>query len=250
MTTSDGYQPPPHPGPGESWPDGDYDAALHLLDRQVVDVEGRMVGKVDDVELTVDPDGSLVATGLLLGSAALLPRFGGTLGWWLQRRYVQMGDARADRETPMAIDLDQVADVSSEVHLSVLRRGLLRRRTEGDRGPVRHRLGDLMQMKVQVPAGVVAPEAVTLNVLDVRLSAAPDRPGRQVVSALVVGRGGPGGLLGYDRRKEQGPWLVARAVRRLHRHSLVVELGPEVDIVWGADEVRVGAGAEVRPLLG
>lgn len=244
------YQPPPHRGPGASWPEGGYDAALHLLDRQVVDVEGRMVGKVDDVELTVDSDGAIVPTGLLVGAAALLPRFGGSLGSWLGERYLQMGDAHGGRAVPMVIDLDRVSEVSSEVHLAVPRRGLLQRRTDGDHGPARHRLGDLLAMRAHLAPGIAGGNAVTARVLDVRLEAAPDRPGRHVVAALVLGRGRPGSLLGYDRRQEQGPWLVAAAVRRLHRHSLVVVLGPEVDIVWATAEVRVGARAEVRPLLG
>jgi hypothetical protein len=37
-------------------------------------------------------------------------------------------------------------------------------------------------------------------------------------------------------------------VRRLHRHTRVVELGPEVVIDWEHDEVRVGTGASVRAL--
>lgn len=244
MSRGSGYQPPPHRGPTEPWPDTEYDAALHLLDRQIVDTDGRHVAKVSDVELTEDPDGGLVPTGLLVGTPALLPRFGGRLGDWLMERYVQSGAARADRGTPMVIDMDRVDDVTSEVRLDVERDGLLRRRADPAEGPVRRRLGTLLAMRV-----LLADDGVDLHVLDAHLSAPPDQPGRHRVVSLVVGHGRPGSLLGYDRRREQGPWLLATVVRHLHRHTRVVELGPEVVVDWERHEVRVGAGAEVRPLL-
>lgn len=238
------YQGPPHSGPIESWPDAEYDAVLHLLDRQIVAVDGRLVGKVDDVELTVDPDGSLVATALLVGQAALLPRFGGRLGKWLSERHDQIAVARADRSEPFVVEMDLVDDVTSEVHVTSPREGLLRRRTPAPEGPTRHRLGELLEMTVRLTDG--AGRASTATVLDVRFS--PGKSGAQHVSALVVGRGRPGATLGYDRKGDQGPWLVAAVVRRLLRHSRVVELGPEVDIVWANKEVRVGARAEIRSL--
>ena len=46
---------------------GSLDAVLHLLDRQVVDADDRLVCKVDDVELTEYDDGVLGVTGLLSG---------------------------------------------------------------------------------------------------------------------------------------------------------------------------------------
>lgn len=237
------YQAPPHRGPLESWPDSEYDAALHLLDRQIVAVDGRLVGKVDDVELTVDADGSLVPTGLMVGAPALLPRIGSRLGPWLAERHEQMGVARADRSTPYLVDMSLVDEVSSEVHVAAPREGLLARRTPAPEGPTRHRLGDLLEMDVRMPSGATGSSKV--HVLDVRI--APEN-GVQHVSALVVGPGRPGSLLGYDRRREQGPWIVAAVVRRLHRHARIVELGPDVDVVWATGEVRVGAGATIRPV--
>lgn len=240
---SQDYQGPPHSGPIKSWPDAEYDAALHLLDRQIVAVDGRLVGKVDDVELTVDPDGSLVPTGLLVGAAALLPRFGGALGAWLATRHEQMAVAQADRTTPYAVDMSQVDDVTSEVHVSAPREGLLSRRLSSAEEPTRHTLGELLEMTVRLPSDVEGPSEA--RVLDVRISA---RSGTQRVSALVVGHGRPGSLLGYERRSEQGPWLVATIVRHLHRHTRVVELGPDVEINWSDSEVRVGSGADIHEL--
>jgi hypothetical protein len=55
------------------------DAALQLLDRQLVDPDGRMVGKVDDLELALsdtDPSEPPVVTAILTGPSALAPRLG------------------------------------------------------------------------------------------------------------------------------------------------------------------------------
>ncbi len=50
---------------------------------------------------------------------------------------------------------------------------------------------------------------------------------------LIVNRRRVGSLLGYDRRDQQGPWLIRIIVRRLHREL--------VFIPW--DDVQVGADA-------
>lgn len=226
---------------------GSYDAALHLLDRQVVDVDGRLVAKVDDVELTVGEDGSLVPTGILVGLPALLPRFGPRLGGVLTRTHARIFDAQATRAVPDVIELDLVTEIGSEVRLSVPRTGLLQPRAEAGPAVERIRLGQLVGLTVDAP--VEAGLHRRSRVLDVRVVAVPDGR-RSVVDALVVGPGRPGALLGYDRRSEPGPWLVADVVRWLHRHARVVALGPEVVVDRAAGEVRVAAQASVGPLLG
>ena len=57
-------------------------AALELLDRQLVDRNGRLVGKVDDVEFEVDdePDALPHVTALLSGLGALANHIGGDTG--------------------------------------------------------------------------------------------------------------------------------------------------------------------------
>ena len=61
--------------PGDNRLAGDaLDAVLHLLDRQVVDLDGLMVCKVDDVELTEYADGVLGSPGCWPAPAALVPR--------------------------------------------------------------------------------------------------------------------------------------------------------------------------------
>lgn len=226
---------------------GSYDAALHLLDRQVVDSDGRLVCKVDDLELTVGADGSLVPTGLLVGLPALLPRFGPHLGGLLARTHARVVDARAGGSVPDVIDLDLVSEIGSEVHLTVPRTGLLRPRAEAEPAADRVRLGQLLGLPVVAPAETGLHRRS--RVLDARVVAVPDGR-RTVVDALVVGPGRPGALLGYDRRSEPGPWLVADLVRWLHRHARAVALGPAVEIDPAAGQVRVAAGASVGPLLG
>ena len=100
---------------------GTWDAALHLLDRQIVDDRGRMVGKVDDVELTERPDGTLEVTGLLLGPPALLPRLSTRAFelWQLAEPH------RADREKPGRIDIAHVTALTSAVRLGSGRQGIV-----------------------------------------------------------------------------------------------------------------------------
>jgi sporulation protein YlmC with PRC-barrel domain len=40
-----------------------------------------------------------------------------------------------------------------------------------------------------------------------------------VVDGIIVSDHHAGSMLGYDRRAEQGPWLVRVLVRALHRHA-------------------------------
>ena len=59
-------------------------AALHLLDRQILDADSMMAGKVDDLEFEPAHDGAApVVTNILSGVGALGPRLGGRLGRWL-----------------------------------------------------------------------------------------------------------------------------------------------------------------------
>ena len=81
---------------------GPLDAVLHLLDRQVVDVNDRLVCKVDDVELTEYASVPLKVTGLLAGSAALVRRMSGGDGEWL-RNWLRLGVEQAHREQPFRI---------------------------------------------------------------------------------------------------------------------------------------------------
>jgi sporulation protein YlmC with PRC-barrel domain len=221
---------------GERW----LDAALHLLDRQVVDVDGRMVCNVDDLELTETAGGDLAVTGLLVGPAALVPRFSGRLGGWLRDMWASLGVQYAARSVPLRIGLDLVDRVGSAVHLRVARAGLLDRQPPSGPGVVHRRLDDLLGIDVRRDGEALG------HVLDVRLE--PRRAeSRLVVTGLVVGRGRPGGLLGYDRGDFNGPWLVMRAVTWLHRHTVLVPVGSLRRIDWEGGRVEVdGPVSSVR----
>ena len=86
---------------------------LHLMDRQVVDRDGRMVCKVDDVEVTEHADGSWEVTGLLAGPPALVPRLGGKLGRGLEERWRRLGLQERDRLVPWRIGVGLVAELGA-----------------------------------------------------------------------------------------------------------------------------------------
>jgi sporulation protein YlmC with PRC-barrel domain len=214
------------------------DAVLHLLDRQVVDRDGLMVCKVDDVELTIRSDGRWEVTGLLAGPPALVPRFGGRLGDAMAERWRRLGLQEQDRLVPWRIALALVDELGSGVTLLAPREGLLERQSDhpSGYGDIRRRLGEAIQLQARTSAG-----AELGQVLDVRM----DRPSREplqlVAKGLVVGRGRPGGHLGYDRADEQGPWPLARLVRWIHRHSGYVPMSDIGAVDWENQTIEITA---------
>src|SRR5215212_5955993 len=99
-----------------------YDAGLHLLDRQIVDPDGAPVANVDDIELLQGADGRLAVSALLTGPGALGPRTPGRLGSWtvaVWRRLRPDADPRPGR-----IDARLVTHTDSVVHISARARGL------------------------------------------------------------------------------------------------------------------------------
>ena len=60
------------------------------------------------------------------------------------------------------------------------------------------------------------------------------------VAALIVSRRHTASLLGYDRRGQQGPWLIRRIVQRLHRHALLIPWEAVADTT-GRITLRPGA---------
>lgn len=212
-----------------------FDAALHLLDRQVVDCEGLLVCKVDDLEISFYDTGSPPAvTRILAGPAALVPRMSSRTGHWLRRRWISLGIQYAARDVPLAISLDHVAHVGSGVELTVSREGLLDRQPAPDPGVRFRRMGELVGMRVESGH----PE-LRGKVLDVRLEPVG---GRFLLRHFIVGPGRPGSLLGYERNDFNGPWLVASVVEHLHRHLRLAscEGVEDSDIDWDAGVVRLG----------
>jgi sporulation protein YlmC with PRC-barrel domain len=90
-----------------------FDLRLRLLDRQVVDREGGLICKVDDVEFERGPDGGWQVVALLSGPQALGPRLPGRLGQWviaLGRRLSLHPEAG-----PRRIPFERVTDIGSAV---------------------------------------------------------------------------------------------------------------------------------------
>lgn len=93
-----------------------WDAALHLLDRQIIDQADRLIAKVDDLELTTRADGRLEVTALLTGPGALGYRIGGRLGGWTVAIWRRLHPA--EHPAPTRIPLADVTGVDSAVHVT------------------------------------------------------------------------------------------------------------------------------------
>jgi sporulation protein YlmC with PRC-barrel domain len=92
---------------------------FNLLDRQIVDHTGALVGKVDDVELTMEPGQAPRVSALLVGQQPLGERLGGSLGAAVAGSAHRL---RSDEESaPIRIPYSVVADVGSAITLSVSR---------------------------------------------------------------------------------------------------------------------------------
>jgi sporulation protein YlmC with PRC-barrel domain len=93
------------------------DAALQLLDHQLIDRDGALVGKVDDLELTQRQDGPLVVTAILSGPGALGVRLPGVLGRSVLAIWRRLHDETDP--SPARIPWSAVSHVGSAVTLSV-----------------------------------------------------------------------------------------------------------------------------------
>jgi hypothetical protein len=99
-------------------------AHLHLLDRQIVDVDGISTAKVDDLEFSTpdDPVGLPVLTAVLCGSAALSRRFSRRLAReveLLRRVFVAVEDPG-----PARIDMSLVKHIGPALEITVGRQEL------------------------------------------------------------------------------------------------------------------------------
>jgi hypothetical protein len=93
-------------------------AVLELLDRQLVDREGKLAGKVDDLEFELpdEPDALPRVDAILSGLGALAGHIGGDFGKWLasiERRLAE----RRDRQ-PSRIDFGLVVEIGSSIELA------------------------------------------------------------------------------------------------------------------------------------
>lgn len=104
--------------------DSELSADEMLLDRQIFDVDGAAIGKIDDLELTEPGDGGApVLTAFLCGPTALGPRIGGRLGlWWaaIGRRLRPTDEAYPNRIPIGKVDCVDRAQVRLTVSRDVL----------------------------------------------------------------------------------------------------------------------------------
>ena len=97
-------------------------AGLHLLDRQLVDVDGMMAGKVDDLELVWPSEGGPPLVGdILAGTGALARRLGGRPGAWLASVHARLRGGDAD---PARVSFGVVSELGDHVQLTVSREDL------------------------------------------------------------------------------------------------------------------------------
>jgi len=116
--------------------------------------------------------------------------------------------------------------------------------TLNDQQP-RKRLSDLLGASVTTPEG-----RQIGHVNDVRLGPGALVRGVRaelVVEGLVISNRHAGSMLGYDRRADQGPWLVRTLVRLLHRHACYLPWTAVEQVTWDEKRVTVDPSA-VQPL--
>ena len=104
-------------------------AALELLDHQIVDTDGRLAGKVDDLEFTIgeDPASLPELTAVCSGLGALAGQIGGAFGQWLQAIEVRIASGET-RDGRIAIGL--IGRVGEHVEVVVPRDELPSNRAE------------------------------------------------------------------------------------------------------------------------
>jgi hypothetical protein len=105
------------------------EAGLHLLDRQLVDRDGRLAGKVDDLELELpEGGGPPQVTAILAGPGALARRLGGRLGAGLEALANRLRDG--DDRRPARVSFAVVKQIGSAIDLSVAKAELATDRLE------------------------------------------------------------------------------------------------------------------------
>jgi hypothetical protein len=97
----------------------DLSARFSLLDAQIVDADDLPIGRIDDIELAVPPDGAPPRVeALLTGVEALGPRIGGTLGRLMTAVAARLR-LREGPDGPTKIDPSLVSEVEPLVKLAV-----------------------------------------------------------------------------------------------------------------------------------
>lgn len=90
------------------------DLGSQLLDRQIVDVQGRLAGKVDDLELTFPLEGGApYVSGIRTGTGALARRTWPRLGRWLEG----ISGKLVGRDDANLVSFGVVAEVGSDIRV-------------------------------------------------------------------------------------------------------------------------------------
>ena len=97
------------------------DVGLRVLDRQILDKDGLMAGKVDDLELRFPEEGSgsPYVVAILSGPGALARRLGGRLGAWVESVHMRLHVAESPG--PARIPFSVVKRINNHVELTVER---------------------------------------------------------------------------------------------------------------------------------
>ncbi len=91
---------------------------MHLLDHQLVDRDGRLSGKIDDLELTKTAEGVVYVSAVISGPGALWYRLGRRrLGRWL--RWHVAAATSGDEPDPDRIPIARVSDIGSAVTITI-----------------------------------------------------------------------------------------------------------------------------------
>ena len=97
------------------------DVGLEVLDRQIVDSDGRLAGKVDDLELAFPEGGtgSPYVVAIISGPGALAHRLGGRLGAWIEAAHGRLHEERPPRAARVPFSV--VKSIGNHVEVSVAR---------------------------------------------------------------------------------------------------------------------------------
>jgi hypothetical protein len=99
------------------------DAGLHLLDKQLIDVDDLMSGNVDDLRFAFSEDGGApYVVSILSGPGALASRIGGRLGRWIESVHRRLHPAA--EPSPAEMSFGVVREIGSHVDLTVSREDL------------------------------------------------------------------------------------------------------------------------------
>ncbi|WP_068263626.1 hypothetical protein [Janibacter limosus] len=246
----------------------DDSAVIRLLDHQIVDADGHHLGKVDDLSLRQEGE-DLLIDALMVGPAALAPRYPGLVGRWGWAIWRRLNDA--DDPGMVLVPLGHIVDMGSDVQVDARTRDVLlssfglenwlRRhligRIPGPKGgkhlpeeshPARTTPGDGTGEAAEAPErGSTGPrhrltELLHMDVVDatgepvgrvtdVRSHAEDIRDGIALTSVLV----GPrlmGSKLGYSSDEQDGPRAISWIIGRMHRSAHWHDLADVAAISW------------------